>query len=184
MSKTGKLLAIIGTATILAAFIGVLKPSIAPDLGIGSNRSIIITIIILAILAIYSLTSLRTTKLEQKEISMETKGPIEDVKEPKVTPKLQLDYQDEKQARKELRTLVKKIITREYGKDENFAEQAIQNQEWTNQKVSAAFIEPEINYPLIERLREWLEKEEEETLERRLKITTNSIENLHQQKDN
>ena len=183
MSKTGKILAIVGITTILTAFIGVIRPEAAPNLGISNNRSIIITLALLLILGLYSLSSFRTTKLENKEVSLKPDNPIETVKEPKITPKLKLNYQNEKEAREELRKLVKKIITREYGKDKSFAEQAIQNQEWTNQKVSAAFIEPTINYPLTERLREWLEKEEE-TLERRLKTTTGSIENLHQQKDN
>lgn len=184
MSKIGKLFTFLGTLTIFSALIIYQEPLLAPQIDNTDILSIIITLILLAILGLYSLKSFKVSQIKDQNIKLDPKKPIEQAKEPSKDKILQHNYQNEEEASQQLRKLVKQIITQEYGKTDEFAEQAIKNQEWTNKKVSAAFIEPKINYPILERFRKWLEQDIEQTFERRLQKTSKSIENLYQHKNN
>lgn len=183
MSKIGNLFALLGTLTITVSIIVYLEPTLAPEIDNSNIIAVAITLLLILILGLFSLKSFGVSKIKQNEIKLDPEGPIEQVKESSREKLLEHGFENEQQASQQLRKLVKQIITEEYGKTDKFAEKAIENKEWSNNKVSTAFIEPQINYPIIERFREWLEQDRQQTFERRLKVTTKSIENLYQQKE-
>lgn len=184
MSKIGKIFAILGTLTVTAALLTYQEPSLTPEIDNTDIITILITLLLILILGLYSLKSFDVSKVKRNEIKLDPEEPIEQVKQSSRQNLLEHDFENEQQASQQLRKLVKQIIINEYGKSNDFAEKAIKNREWTNNKVSAAFIEHKINYPVLERFREWLEQDIEQTFERRLETTTKSIENLYQQKEN
>ncbi|MFB6203500.1 MAG: hypothetical protein ABEK01_03335 [Candidatus Nanohaloarchaea archaeon] len=57
-------------------------------------------------------------------------------------------------------------------------EESLRDGSWTGSRIAACFVNADLKYPLLERLREWLESEDQ-TLERRTRKTVEALEEVY-----
>lgn len=137
-----------------------------------------IVVIIAVIFGLYGLKSFRVSSIDDSMLSLQIEEKPEIAKDNKEDLKLDLNWRKEDEAREEMRKTVKQVLRRQHGHSKSEAEENISTGKWTDDQVSAAFIDTGIKYPVIERLREWLE--EDETLERRVNRAVDAVEELHE----
>lgn len=182
MSRLRKSISVIGLLLISAAVAVTLNPGIASQIPVpepGTLATTAVVMIIAAVFALYGLKSFRVSGIDDSMLSLQIEEKPEIAKDSKEELKLDFSWKTEKEAREELRKTVKQVLKRQHNQSESEAEELVSSGDWTGDNVAAAFTDIHVKYPILERLREWLE--EDETLERRVNRTVNAVEELHEE---
>lgn len=175
-------MSIIGLVFIASALAITIQPELIDQIPqVGNIASTTLIAIFILIFGFYGMKSFRVTSIDDSMLSLQIDEKPEIAKDSREDLKLELNWKTEKEARKELRKTTKEVLKRQKGYKTSETEEIVHSGDWTNDKVAAAFIDTNIKYPLIERLREWLE--EDETLERRANRTLNAVEKLHMEEE-
>lgn len=185
MSKIRKSLSVIGLLFVLSAVAVTLKPGLVSQLPFpvpGNLATAAVVMIIALVFGLYGLKSFRVSSIDDSMLSLQIEEKPEIAKDSNEELKLEFNWQNEKEAREELRKTVNQVLRRQHNRSVAEAEEIISSGEWTDDQVSAAFIDTGIKYPVLERLREWLE--EDETLARRLNRAVDAVEELHERGEN
>lgn len=174
MSKTRTAISLIGVFSVLFAFLLVVRPQIYPGSPDIPEIFLNITIgVLLILLGFYAIKSFNLNFLDADELYLSPEIRPEDIEDPDDALVIQGSLE-----RDELRQTVRKILE-DKGIDET--EKYIDQGLWTDNKIAKAFIEESINYPVIERLREWIE--DSGTNERRESEAVNALEELYRSDD-
>ncbi len=176
MGKIRKLFGLLGLLATIAAFTAAIRPGLFPRKMLSTLlRGEILLYAAMALLAIYAALSLRKKSFREERLFLKQDEEPELVQEE--TTGLKLDLEDVSANQDIFRETVKEVLMEERGLSDEEAEQRIETGSWTEDKVSAAYIDDDVNYPIIERLKDWLE--DRGTGERRAENTVESIEKLH-----
>jgi hypothetical protein len=179
MSKFRKLMAILGVSAVAAGLVLAFRPSILGGSMIPRGlRGMLPVYLILLLLGIYGIASFRV-RPRRTGLFLNSGEYPEMVVDRSEDLKIDFNHGEESEEREEFRSTVKRILEEERGLSEAEAEEEIENGNWTSDRVSAAFIDSGVRYPLLERLRDWLE--EDGTFERRVERTVKSVEKLHEE---
>lgn len=181
MSKVRKSLSVIGLLFVLSAVAVTLNPSLTSQIPVpvpGNLATAAVVMVIAAVFGLYGLKSFRVSSIDDSMLSLQIEEKPEIAKDSNEELKLEFNWQNEKEAREELRKTVKQVLRRQHNHRVAEADEIISSGGWTDDKVSAAFIDTGIKYPILERLREWLE--EDETLDRRINRAVDAVEDLHE----
>jgi hypothetical protein len=127
------------------------------------------------------LKSFSVSSLDNSVLSLQLDETPEIAKDSAEDLKIQFNWESEEDARHEIRDTVGEVLKKQHEHTTKESEEIIKSGAWTEDDVAAAFIDTDLKYPWIERIREWLE--EDETLERRVKSTVNAVEKLHLESD-
>ncbi|MFQ3307952.1 MAG: hypothetical protein ACI977_000167 [Candidatus Nanohaloarchaea archaeon] len=125
--------------------------------------------------------SFSVSSLDNSVLSLQLDETPEIAKDSAEDLKIQFNWESEEDARHEIRDTVGEVLKKQHEHTTKESEEIIKSGAWTEDDVAAAFIDTDLKYPWIERIREWLE--EDETLERRVKSTVNAVEKLHLESD-
>lgn len=125
--------------------------------------------------------SFSVSSLDNSVLSLQLDETPEIAKDSAEDLKIQFNWESEEDARHEIRDTVGEVLKKQHEHTTKESEEIIKSGAWTEDDVAAAFIDTDLKYPWIERIREWLE--EDETLERRVKSTVNAVEKLHLEGD-
>lgn len=180
MGRLRRAAGIIGLVLIGAALAVTLRPGLLSGTrlpALGQVPAAVLTVIVLAVLGLYGLISFRVSGIDRSALGIQLDEAPELVRDPAADRVLDLDLGDTTAVRDRLHQTVAAILIRQHGYDEEVAETAIAEGEWTGDRVAAAFVDPSITYPVLERLREWFE--ESGTMERRCERAVRAIEELH-----
>jgi hypothetical protein len=175
------MLAVTGLIFITAAVAIALQPSILNQLNlpeIGRAPATVITALLMLLFGLYGLKSFRVSSVETSDLTLQLDTEPEMVKDRMEDLAIKLEWESEEQAREEMRETVKQVLRQQHGYSPEEADKSVENGDWTDNQVAAAFLDTGLKYPYIERIREWLE--EEGTLERRIKTSINAVEELHE----
>jgi hypothetical protein len=179
MSKFRKLMAILGVSAVGAGLVLAFRPSILGGSMIPHGlRGMLPVYLILLLLGIYGIASFRV-RPRRTGLFLNSGEYPEMVVDRSEDLKIDFNHGEESEEREEFRSTVKRILEEEKGLSEDEAEEEIETGGWTSDRVSAAFIDSSVKYPLLERLRDWLE--EKGTFERRVDRTVKSVEKLHEE---
>lgn len=184
MSKFRTGLSILGFGLVAAAVAIALQPGLVSQLSIpeiGQLPAIGITALIMLLFGLYGLKSFRVSNVSKSDLTLQLEQEPEMVKDRFDDLAIQFEWETEKEAREDMRNTVKHVLEQQKNHTTEEAEEIVAEGDWTDNRVAAAFIDTGIKYPLLERLREWLE--EEGTLERRINTTVKSVEQLHEEDD-
>lgn len=177
MSKTRKLLAVIGVVLVAAAVALLTVPELYPDTGVSDEVLMIAAWVMTAVLLFYALRAFSIDAPEPEELYLRPDSPPETVEDPEEDLKLEMKGKDGR-----FRGTVKDVLKEIHGKTEEEAENLIQTGEWAENGVAAAYVDESVSYPVIERLREWIE--DSGTEERRRRNAVEEIEDLYGKGDN
>lgn len=180
MSRTRRAVGILGLVLVVAALIitvspGLIGPDALPE--IGQVPAAILTVVVLVVLGLYGMLSFGVSGIERSGLGIEMEEVPELVRDPDADRVLGYDWEDREEAIERLRDTVERVLVQGRGHTGEQASEIIAAGDWTDDRVAAAFIDTGITYPILERLREWLE--ETGTLERRVERTVRAIERLH-----
>lgn len=184
MSKLRKIFAVTGLLFIAAAVALTVQPEILnrlnlPEISGGPAAAVIALLMLL--FGFYGLKSFRVSSLKDADLTLQLSTEPEMVKDRMEDLAIQFNWESEEQGRKEMRKTVKQVLRQQHNYSSEEATNSIENGDWTDNSVSAAFIETDLKYPLLERLREWLE--EDGTLDRRINTAVKSVEELHEREE-
>ncbi len=184
MSKFRGFLSILGFSLVAAAVAIALQPGLLSQVNvpqIGQLPALGITALIMLIFGLYGLKSFRVSNVSKSDLTLQLEQEPEMVKDRFDDLAIQFEWKNEEEARKVMKDTVKQVLRQQKNNSSEEAEEIVAEGEWTDNRVAAAFIDTGIKYPLLERLREWLE--EEGTLERRINTTVKAVEELHEEDD-
>lgn len=181
MSKIRKISALTGLIFIAVAATLTIQPDLLsqvnlPELDAGPATAI--TALLMLLFGLYGLKSFRVSSVKNSDLTIQLDTAPEMVKDRMEDLSIQFNWETEEQARKEMRKTVDQVLRQQHNYSSEEADKAIKEGAWTENRVSAAFIDIELKYPFLERLRKWLE--EEGTLDRRINTTVKSVEKLHE----
>jgi hypothetical protein len=148
--------------------------------GLGTVSTIAITILLVIAFGLYGVISFRASGMEEDDLAPDP-DPVPEMVEDDPTTVIAFEWDDDEQARTTLTGTVEDVLVHEHGYGRGEAEGAVRDGSWTRDRVAAAFIDTGITYPVLERLRSWLE--EDGTADRRLERTVRSIEDLYERGD-
>lgn len=183
VSRIRKLFLVLGLICIGAAVVLTVRPETGLPAGlegIGTVSTIAITLLLVIVFGLYGLLSFRASGMEEDELVPDPE-PVPELVEDDETTVIGFDWDDDEQARASLSRTVEEVLVSEHGYTEDEAAGAVGNGSWTRDRVAAAFIDTGITYPVLERLRGWLE--DEGTFDRRLERTVRAIEGLYERGD-
>lgn len=183
MSKVRKLFLVLGLALIGAAVFLTIRPETGLPAfleGLGSGGTIAIMILLVIVFGLYGLISFRASSMEEDDLAPDPE-PVPEMVEDDEAKVIRFDWTDDQQARESLAATAEDVLVHEHGYEREEAAGAIERGAWTRDRVAAAFIDTGITYPVLERLRGWLE--DEGTFERRLERTVAAIEELYERGD-
>ncbi len=184
MSKFKAFLSLLGFTLVTAAVAIALQPGLLSQVNIpqiGQLPALGITALIMLLFGLYGLKSFRVSNVSKSDLTLQLEQEPEMVKDRFDDLAIQFEWKNEEEARKIMRDTVKQVLEQQKNKSTEEADEIVAEGEWTDNRVAAAFIDTGIKYPLLERLREWLE--EEGTLERRINTTVKAVEELHEEDD-
>ena len=177
-------MSLLGFGLVAAAAAIALRPQLLSQANIpniGTIPAVGITAVLMLLFGLYGFKSFRVSNVEKSDLTLQLEQEPEMVKDRLKDLAIQLDWSSEEEARPDMRKTVRKVLEKQKNHSANKAEDIIKEGEWTDNRLSAAFVETGIKYPILERLREWLE--EGEALERRINSTIKSIEKLHEEEE-
>ncbi len=176
VSKARTLLAVFGIVLVAAAVALLTVPELYQVVGVSDEVLMIAAWVMTAVLLFYALRAFSIDTPEAEELYLRPDNPPETVEDPEGDLKLEMKDNDER-----FRETVKDVLKEIYGKSEEEAENLIESGEWTENGVAAAYVDKSVSYPVLERLREWIE--DSGTEERRRSETVEAIENLYSKGD-
>lgn len=167
MGTIRNVLGFVGVLLVGGAVYGLWKPQMLPSVPVTLTGSIIIVVLIVIMAGIGILafrmaavdTQTLLTYRNRPEQSHEAVGPTTKTLAHRSTIH-----------RERLQTAVKHILEE---KGHSAPEQAIEDGSWTDDRVAAAFVSETCSYPILDRLRSWLEQDG--TAPRRLKRTVKAM---------
>lgn len=168
-------LVLVVAAVIIAVRPGLLGPVALPE--IGQVPAVVLTVVVLVVLGLYGMLSFGVSGIDRSGLGIDMDEIPELVRDPAADRVLGSDWDGREEAIDQLRDTVERVLVQKQGLTEDRASEVIAVGDWTDDRVAAAFIDPTITYPILERLREWLE--ETGTLDRRVERTVRAIERLH-----
>ena len=176
MSKIRGLMAVIGAVFVAAAVALLTVPELYQDIGVSDEVLMIAAWGMTAVLLFYALRAFSIDSPEAENLYLRSDNLPETVEDPDSDLKLELKDNDER-----FRETVKDLLIEIYRKSDEEAETMISNGGWTENGVAAAYVDRSVSYPILERLREWIE--DLGTEERRRREAVEAIENLYNKGD-
>ncbi|MFB6180261.1 MAG: hypothetical protein ABEJ93_00125 [Candidatus Nanohalobium sp.] len=175
MSKVRKLSSMLGLLAVVSAGFVALKPGLIPESEVTAflSREVVLYLV-LGVMGLYGLFSLRESTVRPEELFLRFDRHPELVQEE--SDSLEMAFENHVN-REKFRSAVEMVLIGEKGFSEEEAFEAISEGSWTNDKVAAAFVETDLSYPILERLREWLE--DSGTMDRRISKTVEAIEEVY-----
>jgi len=174
---------VLGLAFIGAAVLLTLRPETGrPGFleGLGTVSTIAITILLVIVFGLYGLVSFRSSSMDEEDMAPDP-DPVPEMVEDDLATVIGFDWEDVEGARSSLAGTVEDVLVREHGYSSEEASRVVEEGSWTRDRVAAAFIDTGVTYPVLERLRGWLE--EDGTVDRRLERTVIAIEELYERGD-
>lgn len=176
MGRSRKFLGFLGLMATITAFTAAMIPGLFPREMLSTLlQEKIFLYVVMALLAIYAVLSLRKKGFREGRLFLKQDNEPELVQEQSEGLKLDLDGLEANQDI--FRDTVREVLMEEKGLSDEEADQKLEAGSWTEDRVSAAYVDENVNYPIIERLRDWLE--DRRTEKRRAENTVKSIEKLH-----
>ena len=175
MGKLRKFFSVVGALAVLASIALLLLPGMIS--GLPEIPSILRTAgiwALMGLLGIYALKAFRIKPLDASKLYLTSEQLPETVEDPEEDLRFELIA-----GPGEIRETVREVLEMQHGYSRDEAQQMIENGGWTSSGIPSAFIEDSLNYPVLERLREWLE--DSGTEERRLRKTVDAVEKLHRE---
>jgi hypothetical protein len=185
MNKVRKAVSLLGISLVMLAALATVNPQILPQNlfpQLGTFQGAAVVILLIVVFGLYGLSSFRISSVEESDLEIKLNTEPETVEDDSADLKIQFSWSDREEGRADMRDTVGEILMQHRNYTAEEATEAVKTGGWTDDKVAAAFIHKGLKYPLFERLREWLE-EEEETFERRIGRTVESIEELYEEVD-
>lgn len=181
MVRVRKIFAGVGLLMVIASVLLSLNPELIPTSVIPVSQDFFLIgalLFLIMVFGLYGLQSFRLSSVDRSDMTLEVEENPESVKDKGERHSVQFQWDDEEHARREIRDTLGDVLMDQYDCSAEEATKIVETGEWTDNGVAAAFVYKGIKYPLIERLREWLE--EEGTFDRRLKNTVEAMEKLHE----
>jgi hypothetical protein len=177
---------VVGALMVIGAFILTAQPGLLDSIPVLSAVAGLLTsvdpLLIFAFLVLvtgaYALLSFRPGSPEEETGLAFQKQP-ETPEDPEGELAFSLEDMDAEKERKEIRNVIEEALVNGKSMNEEEAQEWIEDGSWTDDRVAAGFVDSSLRYPIIERLREWLE--EEGTEERRLRRTAKALEELEKE---
>jgi hypothetical protein len=164
---------LVGVGAVLVSFSVLLSPGLASRLPpVPSSLEAALIWGVAGFLGIYGLKAFRLNAPGKEDLYLGSERP-EAVEDPDEDLSIELDAENSG-----IRQTVTDVLVEQRGFGEDEAERVIEDGDWTDDGVAAAYVESSVDYPVLERLREWLE--DSGTQERRLKRAVNAVERLHE----
>lgn len=180
MSKVRKAFAFVGIILVLAAVLMSLKPGMVPESALPLPQDLLLTgflLVFMILFGLYGLQSFRFGGIEESDVKLNPESSPEKAMDKGEKHSLEFGWSEHEEAREEMRETLVKVLMDNHNCSEEEAEEMYREGDWTDSKTAAAFICKEITYPMLERLKEWLE--EEGTFKRRRRKAVEEIEKLH-----
>lgn len=181
MSKVRKVFALTGIILVLAAVLMSLKPGIVPEIALPLPQDLFLSgflLVFMFLFGLYGLQSSRFGGIEDSDLKLNPRSSPEEAMNEEGKHSLEFGWDEHEKSREEIRETLIRVLMDKRNCSEEGAKEIYREGEWTDSKTAAAFICREISYPILERLKEWLE--EKGTFERRRKKAVEEIEKLHE----
>jgi len=169
---------VLGSSLGLLALLITLRPEIigTSSLDISSMLWILLVLSLVALFSLAGLVWFRDS-IDQDEVLIKFETPPEVAEGEKSDKIHEFEFDSYNEAQEKLSIVIKEILKDNPVESTEDINRAIEKGFWTEDPVSAAFVSEELQFPLVDRLRAWLE--EDNTFNRRLVRTVKSIEKLY-----